>query len=132
LVDTALKRQQLVVEQRAAAADQDHRNGVEICVCHTGDGIGDTRSRRYHRDTRTSGRARPTVRHMRGGLLVTRIDDPQTVLEAGLEDGVEMSSVKGENIVDTLAFERSNQHLTTVYAWHRNSPASKWGIARKS
>ena len=60
---------------------------------------------------------------MRGRLLVTGIDHPQTMLETGLEDGVEMAPVKGEDFVDTLAFERSNQHLTTVYAWHRNPPA---------
>jgi len=59
---------------------------------------------------------------MRRGLLVARVDHAQIVLEAGLEDRVEMATVQSEDFVYAFALERSGQHLPAVYAWHKLSP----------
>jgi hypothetical protein len=40
------------------------------------------------------------------------------MLAAGLEDGIEVTTVKREDLVYTLPLECSNQHLSAVYAWH--------------
>jgi hypothetical protein len=45
---------------------------------------------------------------VRGGLLVAGVEDPQIVLETGLEDRVEMTTVQSEDFVHALTLKRSN------------------------
>ena len=62
--------------------------------------------------------ARPSVGHVRRGLLVTRVDHAKAVRAAGRVDRVEMAAVEGENLAYALVLERPYQHLAAVYLCH--------------
>ncbi len=119
LIDTALQLQQFVVEQRAASANQEHRNRVHVGVGHAGHRVGHARSRGDHRHAGTSGRARPSVGHMRRRLLVAGVDDAEVMSEAGIEDRVQMAAVQGKDLAHAFALQGPDHHLTAVYLCHR-------------
>ena len=59
-----------------------------------------------------------------GRLLVTRVDQPDLVIEGGLEDRVEMPAVQGEDLFDPLLLQHPNQHLAAINTRHQNSSRS--------
>ena len=113
-----LQRQLVVVGQRASPADQNHRDRVHESVGDSRDRVGDARPRGHDRDARTPGRARPSVSHMRRGLLVTSVDHAEVVRAAGGINRVEMAAVEGENLAHALLLERPYHHLAAIDFCH--------------
>src|SRR5208337_751610 len=113
-----LQRQLVILDERASAADQNHRDRVHESVGDPGDGVCDSWPCRDDRDARTPRRARPSVSHMRRCLLVTSIDHAETVCAAGRVNRIEMAAVERENLAHTLLLERPYQHLATINLCH--------------
>src|ERR1035441_3500183 len=113
-----LQRQLVILDERASAADQNHRDRVHEGVGDSSDRVCDSWPRRHDGDARTPRRARPSVSHMRRCLLVTSIDHAEAVCTAGRVNRIEMAAVERENLAYALLLERPYQHLAAINLCH--------------
>src|ERR1019366_8491222 len=94
-----------------------------------GHDIGHTGTRRDDRYTEPPRRPCPAVGCVPRGLLVTGIDQPNLVVECGLENGVEMPPMEREDVADSLLFEHPNEHLSAIDLRHRHCSSHQNGMA---
>ena len=114
LAEAALQRQPLIIDERAAAADDEDRDAVEVGVRHGRDHVGDAWSGGDDRDADLAGRARPAIGGVAGRLLVPRVDELHAVVHGGLEDRVKVAAVQREDALDARRLQHSNQDLAAV------------------
>jgi hypothetical protein len=124
LIDPAVQRQHFRIHQRCRAADDENGNAIEVRVGDAGDDVGHSRARRDDRHAGAAGGAGPAVRRMSRRLFVTRVDQPDSAIQGGLEDRVEMAAVQGEDLFDPLLLQNPDQHLAAVNTRHNNSSRS--------
>jgi hypothetical protein len=120
LVEAALQRQGLGVDERRSAADEQGRHTVEVGVGDTGDDVGDARPGGDDSNARCPGCPCPGVGGVAGSLLVAHVDEADVVVESGLEDGVQMPAVQGEDFPDALLLQHAHEHFTAVDFCHQN------------
>ena len=114
-----LQWKSVVIGKRTATANQHHRNRIHEGIGDAGDRIGHARTGGDDRDAGAAGGARPSVGHMRGGLLVTRVDDAEVVPCGGRINRIEMPAVESEDFMHALALERAHHHFAAVDFRHR-------------
>ena len=104
---------ELLTEQVAAADDQ-HRGRGEPGIRHRGNGVGDARSGSDHGHAQLSGEAGVGLGSVGCSLLVTDIDYPDSLADATVKEGDDVTPRKGENGVDPFPLEGPGHQLATV------------------
>ena len=122
LVVSSRESQPLVLAQRTCAADQEHRDCVDVGVDDAADGIGDARSGGHDCHARSTCGARPSIRCLNGSLLVPCVGHAEAVRLGRHQDRVEMPSVQREELPNPRVFEHPYQYFAAVQPTHDSPP----------
>ena len=122
LVDPRLQRVGLRLSEPGRAADVEDRRAIEKGVGDRGHDVGEAGPRRDHRDAEPVAGAGIALRGMAGGDLVPRVDDRQIVIEAGLEDRIDMGAVQPEQPVDARLLQGSDEQFAAADLAHPFAP----------
>jgi len=101
-----LKRAHLVLGQRALPADHQKRALGAKRVGDAGHRVGRARSRRGHHAADLAALARIAVRGVGGDLLVTHVDDLDSLVQTAVVDIDDMPSAKSPDHIDAFVLER--------------------------
>ena len=82
------------------------------------DDVGDAGPGGHRAHARAPGHARIAVGGVPRGLLVTRVDDADAVIETAVVDGLDVSPAQREEVRDAVAFQRLGDEPTAVYECH--------------
>ena len=77
-------------------------------------GVGDSRSGRHDRHSELAGQPGVGLGGVGGRLLVTDVDDLDSLLDATVEDGDDVAPREGEDGVDPLGLEGPGDDLAAV------------------
>jgi len=102
------------VEGPLATEDQNRRVGAPG-VGHAGHAVGDAgagRDRRHADLARIA--ARPGIRRVHSGLLVTHVDHLDAFVQAAVDDGHDVATGEHEDDLYTSLFEGASRELSTV------------------
>ena len=86
-------------------------------VGETGYGVGKSR-RRIHANTRLFSDTAPGIRHVHGGLLMTRIDDAEILIRHHVEDRQDMIAGQAEDIFHILELKRFADQVAPRHSDH--------------
>ena len=78
--------------------------------------VRDARAGGDEGDAGLAGRARPGVRHVRGGLLVAHVDEPDARVHAGVGDRRRVAADEREDVRDAGSAERARDELAAPHA----------------
>ena len=79
----ALQRAQVVLRQRRAAADQQHRHALQVGVGHGRHAVGHARAGGGHGDAHAADKRGVRMRHVHRGAFVAHVDDAHAKLVPG-------------------------------------------------
>ena len=121
----ALQGESVLVAQGAATAQHQHGHAVHEGVGHAGDGIGHPWAGGDGAHPQATGGARPGIGHVGRRLLVAHVHDAEAVAVAGLQDGVNVAAVEGEQLPHAGRLQHAGDHLAAVDAGHGAPPLAR-------
>lgn len=124
LVEASLEDVELGLAKRRAARDVQHWHAIEVGVGNGGVGVREPGPRGNRADSDASGRPSVGLGCVPRGALVPRVDQPDPVAGAGLQERIEVAAVQREDVAHSGRGERPGQQLPAVNLRHRVSPPS--------
>ncbi len=118
LVDARLQGVGLRVAGRGRAGEIEHRRAVEEGVGDGGDDIGEAGAGGHHGHAEPASRAGVTLGRMAGRHLVTHVEYWDAVIQARLEDALQVGAVQAEQPFDTGLHQCANQELAAGHRRH--------------
>ena len=101
-------------ELRTSTHEQ-HRPTVPPAVGQAGQGVCMAGSAAHSRHAEPSREPAPGVCHIGGGLLVPHVHDSHTVIQAGIQKGIQTVSAEHKDLFDPDLFQGPHKPLSTVH-----------------
>ncbi len=111
LVDAGLEGVGLGIAQRGGAADVQDGSTVQEGIGHGSDDVREARAGRHHCDAELAGGARITFGRVPGRHLVARVEHRNAVIEARLEDRLQMCAVQSKELSNARLLQGAHQQL---------------------
>ena len=110
-VRDALQWTEIVLRDGRAAADQQHRDALELRVGHRGHAVGDAWTGGDHRDADAATERRVRLRHVNGSAFVAHVDDAHAALAELVPDRLDVPALQAEHAIDAARDQEVDDDL---------------------
>ncbi len=98
----ALQRAEVVLRNRRAAANQQHRHALELRIGHRGHAVGHARPGGHHRDADPAAQHGIGMRHVDCGAFVAHVDDAHALAAEPVPDRLDVSALQAVDPVHAV------------------------------